>query len=88
MTGPHELIRLLKPVLARLDIRPAQVLVEALIVEVSETRALDLGVDWQTRGFNASFSDSDEINGVMSVGASFGVGFIRAGDIQLILHAL
>ena len=88
MTGPHELMRILKPVLARIDIRPAQVLVEALIVEVSETSALDLGVDWETRGFNASFSDSDEASGVMRVGASFGVGFIRAGDIQLILHAL
>ncbi|MEH6473287.1 MAG: type II secretion system secretin GspD [Halopseudomonas sp.] len=46
MSGSPRLIKDLDQVINKLDIRRAQVLVEAIIVEMSENRAKELGVQW------------------------------------------
>ncbi|ABI57741.1 type II secretion system secretin GspD [Alkalilimnicola ehrlichii MLHE-1] len=46
MNGPADVLRSLRSVLNRLDIRRAQVLVEAVIAEVSQDRVEELGVQW------------------------------------------
>ena len=46
MTAPPKLMRQLMNVIDKLDIRRAQVLVEAIIVEVSGSKEADLGVNW------------------------------------------
>jgi len=46
ITAPPDIMRTLKRVISQLDIRKAQVLVEAAIAEVSGTVARDLGVQW------------------------------------------
>ena len=46
ITAPPEAMRTLKSVIAQLDIRRAQVLVEAIVAEVSYNRAAQLGVSW------------------------------------------
>jgi general secretion pathway protein D len=46
ITAPPEAMRTLKSVIAQLDIRRAQVLVEAIVAEVSYNRAAELGVSW------------------------------------------
>jgi general secretion pathway protein D len=46
ITADSELLQTLRNVIARLDIRRAQVLVEAIIVELSGERGQDLGVQW------------------------------------------
>ena len=46
ITAPPETMRTLKSVIAQLDIRRAQVLVEAIVAEVSYNRAAQLGVSW------------------------------------------
>lgn len=45
-------------VVERLDIRRAQVLVEAIIVEMEEGRARELGVQWMARDKNGTFGGS------------------------------
>ncbi len=46
ITAPPELIRSLRSVIAQLDIRRAQVLVEAVIAEISAEKTAELGVQW------------------------------------------
>ncbi len=50
ITAPPEGMRVLKSVIAQLDIRRAQVLVEAVVAEVSYNRAAQLGVSWVIDG--------------------------------------
>jgi len=50
ITAPSEGMRTLKSVIAQLDIRRAQVLVEAIVAEVSYDRAAQLGVSWLIDG--------------------------------------
>jgi general secretion pathway protein D len=46
ITGPLEAIRALRSVIAQLDTRRAQVLVEAAIAEISSDRSAQLGIQW------------------------------------------
>ena len=46
INAPATVIRTLKSVIKQLDIKPAQLLVEALIAEINETDAQNLGVEW------------------------------------------
>ena len=86
ITAPPDIMRTLKHVISQLDIRRAQVLVEAVIAEVSEDTARELGVQWAFSGANndsgpvglVNFTNSgsvvsDVINGAADVasGGSF-----------------
>ena len=57
--GPAEMAREMAAIIAKLDIRRAQVLVEAVIAEVSYDRAKELGVQW---GFGNENSGIGVIN--------------------------
>lgn len=46
INGPVTLIRTLKSVISQLDIKPAQLLIEALIAEINERDFNDLGIEW------------------------------------------
>lgn len=46
ISAPPDIMRTLRRVISQLDIRKAQVLVEAVIAEVSDTAARELGVQW------------------------------------------
>lgn len=50
INAPSTLIRILKSVISQLDIRPAQLLIEALVAEVDEADANNLGIEWGTNG--------------------------------------
>jgi len=54
MSGSPRVIRSLVQVIEQLDIRRAQVMVEAIIVEMSENRAKELGVQWLLGGRGGS----------------------------------
>ncbi|MFM7067628.1 MAG: type II secretion system protein GspD, partial [Gammaproteobacteria bacterium] len=56
ITAPPKVMRSLMAVVDRLDIRRAQVLVEAIIVEVSGDKNVDLGVNWVADGSNDNFA--------------------------------
>ncbi|SDK20284.1 general secretion pathway protein D [Microbulbifer yueqingensis] len=46
LTAPPSLLETMKGVIAKLDVRRAQVLIEAIIVEVTEGTGNDLGIRW------------------------------------------
>ncbi len=47
ITGPPDVVRSLQGVIRRLDVRRAQVLVEAVIAEITADKAAELGVQWR-----------------------------------------
>jgi general secretion pathway protein D len=52
ITAPPDIMRTLKRVISQLDIRRAQVLVDAVIAEVSVDTSRELGVQWIISGLN------------------------------------
>jgi general secretion pathway protein D len=50
VTAPPKIMRQIKSVVDKLDIRRAQVLIEAILVEISTNRAAELGVNWAIDG--------------------------------------
>ena len=50
VTAPPKIMRQIRSVVDRLDVRRAQVLIEAILVEISANRAADLGVNWAIDG--------------------------------------
>ena len=54
ITAPPALMRSLEAVIRQLDIRRAQVLVDAIIAEIGENRARELGVQWAVFDFSGS----------------------------------
>lgn len=46
LNAPVTLIRTLKQVISKLDIKPAQILVEALVAEINESDFNNLGIEW------------------------------------------
>lgn len=48
LNGPGTVIKTLKAVIQQLDIRPAQILIEAMVVQVNEDDIKDLGIEWGT----------------------------------------
>ncbi|WP_115302752.1 GspD family T2SS secretin variant LspD [Legionella beliardensis] len=46
INAPASLIRILQSVISQLDIRPAQLLIEALVAEVDENDINSLGIEW------------------------------------------
>ncbi|MFQ3189083.1 MAG: general secretion pathway protein D [Paraglaciecola sp.] len=75
ITAEPDMMRSLEKVIRQLDVRRAQVLVEAIIVEVFEGDGTTLGVQWANeRGGGTQFN-----NGVVGIG-SLAVGINQAQD--------
>jgi general secretion pathway protein D len=55
MTAPPKTMRSLMQVVDRLDVRRAQVIIEAMLVEVSNDASRDLGVNWVVDGSGDNF---------------------------------
>lgn len=70
ISGPPSSLELLEAILKQLDVPLAQVLVEAVIVEVSSKRFNELGIEW--RGMDAPTEDSVRGFGGTSFPASDG----------------
>ena len=70
ITAPPDVMRTLKRVISQLDVRRAQVLVDAIIAEVSMTTARELGVQWVFSGLNSG-------NGISPVGL---INFTNTGN--------
>ncbi|MFT3803064.1 MAG: type II secretion system secretin GspD [Burkholderiaceae bacterium] len=90
ITAPDPLYRNLREVIDRLDARRAQIYIESLIVEISATRAAELGVQWQFldqtkrviggTNFNGSTGGGNIItsatNNLTNVGTGLNLGII------------
>ncbi len=84
ITAPPTLMHALKAVIAKLDIRPEQVLVEAIIAEVSEGDLSSLGIQW---GSVNSVNSADP-NGSLSEAGSTVTAFpsLGAGVVGIMPH--
>lgn len=103
ITAPPSVMRNMRNVIARLDVRRAQVLVEAIIVEVTGNEADEWGAEFRGGGdlaggtsfpneagiglLNTYQLNLDAGNAVLP-GSGLTMGFIRGGNLRLLLHAL
>jgi len=79
ITAPPSILETMKSVIKKLDIRRAQVLVEALIVEVSTERAKELGVQWNTSD-SATTGTGDGVFGGTRLSTTNSPSFDGFGD--------
>ena len=74
ITAPPKAMRQIRDVITQLDIQRAQILVEAVIAEVSATKASQLGVDWavlnQSKIAAASILNPDTLSALTSAAAA------------------
>lgn len=95
ITAPPPLFAIMKDIVAQLDVRRAQVLVEALIVEVNEEVLRSLGVEWRTNlptdgtfsGFSALPAGAD-VPGGSALGSGLTLGFLSSGELRAVIRAL
>lgn len=94
ITAPPALMQALKAVIRKLDIRPAQVLVEAIIAEVDESNIASLGIQWgsvTSTNSDGTTSTTGTGPGLVSSFPELGagvVGIIPSVQIQAILSVL
>ncbi len=101
LTAPPNLMQSLKGVIEQLDIRREQVHIEAIIVELNDDKAVELGVEWQTsqpdNGFFATSRASDAATNHSSsfgdfpdgfgIGSGFSLGYFSGGNIRALIKA-
>ena len=86
ITAPPRLMTALASIVARLDIRPAQVLVEGIIVEIDQDDTKNLGIQWGSLT-TPNAESNITTNGFLPLGmGSFGI--IPDTQIQAILGLL
>lgn len=83
LSAPPEVVVALRSVINQLDIRRAQVLIEAIIVELTEERAAQLGVDWAAIGSSGAglFNLSGNLPGALTAGATGNVAALPEGVV-------
>ncbi|WP_237064919.1 type II secretion system secretin GspD [Microbulbifer guangxiensis] len=84
LTAPPALLETMKGVIAKLDVRRAQVLIEAIIVEVTEGAGSDLGIKWiaganddVAAGFNNDASPNPIVDSDGNVLSEFNPGSLN-----------
>ncbi|HTM64337.1 MAG TPA: type II secretion system secretin GspD [Gammaproteobacteria bacterium] len=88
ITAPPTLMKALKTVVSKLDIRPAQVLVEAIIAEIDEANLTALGIQWGSiQGSGPAIPTSGLPTSFPALGAGV-VGVIPGSDITAVLSVL
>lgn len=103
ISAPPAIMKTVEGVVQRLDIRRAQVLVEAVIVEVSDNKVNELGVQWKTSdgaiggdGFYGGFKSSLKGNTVDTfpggtppkLDAGLSLGFYSNGSLRALIRTL
>jgi general secretion pathway protein D len=78
VTSSPAVFRELAAVVRQLDVRRAQVLVEAVIAEVSDDLADELGIQWQSTSYDGGPDDTGVIGGTNFPGATGAGGIVGA----------
>ncbi len=81
ITAPPKVMRQIRDVIAKLDIRRAQILVEAVIAEVSDSKSGALGVDWAV--FNRGSIAAASLLDPTTAAAISGAGAALSGNTDL-----
>ncbi|AWF81504.1 type II secretion system protein GspD [Microbulbifer sp. A4B17] len=103
LTAPPALLETMKGVIARLDVRRAQVLIEAIIVEVVEGTGNELGISWiagsgnnAVAGWNNQLGEDENgdpnpfslpVTDLVGAGALH-LGYLSGGDIRAAINAV
>ncbi len=103
ISAPNRYIKTVQRLLSKLDIRRAQVYVEAVIVEVGDNRIQDLGVQWNTSdsslngdgwfgGTRLDAGAQGSLDGFYegdspALGAGLSLGFYRNGSLRGLIRA-
>lgn len=81
INAPVSIIKVLKTVISQLDIKPAQLLIEALVAEVNQLEANNLGIEWGTRQQGGA-------TGAFKAGFAILNSKTNASDFQAQIYAL
>ena len=92
ITASDERMFTLKSVVNQLDIRRAQVHIEAIIVEVNIDKKQEVGVEWHTKpvkttGVAANSYTNNLGNMLATAGKTMSVGYMVGGELQALLNA-
>ena len=91
ITAPAEQMRSLKSVIRQLDIRRAQVHIEAIIAEVNYDKSQDIGVEWHTKlvkdGVVVASTPLNLIDTIKTAGKGMSVGYLVGGELRALLTA-
>lgn len=87
ITAPVALMRALKTVISKLDIRPAEVLVEAIIAEVDESNLTSLGIQWGSVTADGTGGGGESITSFPPLGAGV-FGIMPSVQIRAVLTML
>ncbi len=79
ITAPDAVFKNLKAVVERLDVRRAQVLVEALIVEISADKAAEFGIQWA--GATGANGSGNQAFGVFGSSGSSNIAGVAANPL-------
>ncbi len=100
ITAPPELMKTIRGVIRKLDVRRQQVLVEAVIVEVNADLTSDLGIEWRSSGpgEDGVFSGFSALPGALpggvptaadlTLGPGITLGFLRNTSLRALVRAL
>jgi len=95
LSGPPDLLDNMEHVIAKLDIQRSQVLVQAVIVEISQDLANQLGVQWNTdfqsdgvqAATNFGLAPTTSAGTLNSLGSGLTLGYYRNGSLRALLNA-
>ncbi len=92
ISAPPDRLDEMLAVVRKLDIRRAQVLIEAIIAEVDDATARSLGVEWRTAfdgsGIEAVSRTTSGSGELELAPAGLSVGYFRNGSLRAVLRAL
>lgn len=100
VTAPVDLMARVHRIMDKLDIRRPQVLIEAIIAEVSVGRAKELGVEWRESGKNQAHTRFEPTSATLSaigtglsgmleaIGEGLTVGIFKNGGLHFLLRAI
>jgi len=91
INAPQDIVSRVSSVIRKLDTRPRQVLVEAVIVKMDEALLNQLGVVWGT--VDDQGNPTGSLNGspganTFALKVNHGIGFIQNGNLEALVHAL
>ncbi|GAB6142009.1 GspD family T2SS secretin variant XcpQ [Methylosoma difficile] len=91
ITASEEEMRSLKAVIKQLDIRRAQIHIEAIIAKIDFTKEQEVGVEWHTKqltnGISANAFTNNLGDFVTNSAKTFSVGYLVGGEIRALLAA-
>ena len=95
ITAPHDKMKTLKNVVRQLDVRRAQVHIEAIIAEVRYDKNQQLGVEWQTKPDGSVFgayrknkdNSLDLSQFVTTAGKGLSIGYLAGSEIKALMNA-